>query len=29
MDLNNFYFENVQEMDYHYRIYKTIKDINK
>ena len=29
MDLKEFYFKNVQETEYHYRFYDSIKDINK
>ncbi len=29
MDLKEYYFQNVQEEDFHYRFYSTIKDVNK
>lgn len=29
MDLKEFYFQNIQESEYHHRFYKSIKDVNK
>ena len=29
MDLKEFYFNNIQEEEYHYRFYDSIKDVNK
>lgn len=28
MDLKEFYFQNIQEIEYHYRFYDSIKNIN-
>lgn len=29
MDLKEFYFQNIQEVEYHYRFYESIKNVNK
>lgn len=29
MDLKEFYFQNIQEAEYHYRFYNSIKNVNK
>ena len=29
MDLKEFYFQNIKEDDYHYKFFKSIKDVNK
>ncbi len=29
MDLKDYYFQNIQESDYHYRFYDSIKNVNK
>ena len=29
MDLKNFYFQNVQENEYHYRFHEAIENVNK
>lgn len=29
MDIKEFYFQNIQESEYHYRFYDSIKNVNR